>query len=369
MTVTRTFKPTTARLWDPSLSEKAIAVLMSGGVDSSTAASLLKDEGWQIIGVTMRMASVSDSSPKPIEDASRVCMYLDIPHYLVDLGEEFSQWVLEPFRRSYREGLTPNPCVDCNVHIKFGLVWEDVRRTFAVEHLATGHYARILEEGTRARLARANGRSKDQSYFLYRISRRLLPKIHFPLGQLTGKEQVRSLARAKGLPVAEKRESMDLCFLANENYRHLFESDSSDKRGLIVDSSGKVLAEHDGIENFTIGQRRGLGFAAGKPVYVTHIDPVDNRVVVGEFEEASSRRVLAANVNLHQEGSLESGTRFFGKIRSRGEPSPCTVSACSDSSLDVEFDTPQFAPTPGQHLVLYDADDIVVAGGVLLPSA
>lgn len=343
--------------------DKAVAVLMSGGVDSSVAAFLLKQAGCNPVGVTLLMGS--ESGVAPSEDAARVCSKLRIPHQTLDVRDAFASQVLQPFKNAYREALTPNPCVLCNVRIKFGMVWEMIRHQLGIERIATGHYARIVPSDTGCLLARAACSAKDQSYFLYRLPKSSPETILFPLGDMHSKDDVRALARTENLPVAEKPESMDLCFLAKGDYRSLFADEISSDKGQMLDANGNVIAEHQGIHNYTVGQRRGLGFAAGQPLYVTRINPVDNTITVGTLDEVTTTTVCAEDINVLLNEDIHPGARLRGKIRSRGEPLPCTVSRCSEDNLEVQFDNPQFAPTPGQHLVLYDDQDHVVAGGMI----
>ncbi|MCX7804597.1 MAG: tRNA 2-thiouridine(34) synthase MnmA [Planctomycetota bacterium] len=349
--------------------DRQIAVLMSGGVDSSVAAMLLKDAGWEAVGVTLVIPAAENcarSNPCCGAMVGKVCREIGIPHYYMDVKEEFRELVIDRFRRSYEAGMTPNPCADCNNEIKFGLAWDLIRREMGIERLATGHYARIVREGGRTLLSRATDRDKDQSYFLYGIRRERLERLHLPLGDIC-KGEVRELARRRGLSAAERPESQDLCFVGGEDYREAVgASGETHRKGPIVDSSGRVLGEHDGASRFTIGQRKGLRIPAREPLFVVAIRPETNTVVVGTRKEAERIRVTADRVNVLMPDRWRSGERLFGRIRSSGEPAPCTVSAASGEAVSVEFDEPCFAPASGQRLVLYDADGIVVGGGVIV---
>jgi tRNA-specific 2-thiouridylase len=254
--------------------------------------------------------------------------------------------------------------MDCNTFLKFDRVWNFLENTFGVRHLATGHYARIVDHDGVARLARADDRQKDQSYFLYGMARDRLSQLLLPLGSLS-KPQVRELARRHKLPVAQRPESMELCFAGEGNYRRALDPESDGRSGPILDLSGKVIGQHTGIANYTIGQRRGLGIAAGQPMYVVRINPIENSVTIGSIAEACRRRVTAERMNILSPDQLFSGAQLYGKIRSTGEPAGCVVVRLDERVISVDFDEPVFAPTPGQHLVLYDEQGRVVAGGTL----
>ncbi len=357
--------PPTLQPWtgDP---EKAVAVMMSGGVDSSVTALLLKQAGWDLVGLTMKIPTAERCDIRRSccgVEAAYVARDLGIPHYYLDVAEAFTQLVIEPFRRSYARGETPSPCIDCNTLFKFGLVWDFIEESFGIHRLATGHYARVLTTDSGARLARAADRKKDQSYFLYGISARRLPDLLLPLGELT-KPQVRDLARSARLPVARRPESMELCFAGEGDYRAALSADQH-QSGPILDMSGREIGRHTGIANYTVGQRRGIGIAAGKPLYVARIDAASNSITVGSWEEVSERRVRAREINVLVPEQLHTGAALLGKIRSQGEPSPCTVAELGDDRLTVDFDRPQFAPAPGQRLVVYNSEGHVVAGGVI----
>jgi tRNA-specific 2-thiouridylase len=348
----------------PSFGPKSVAVLMSGGVDSSVTAWLLRKSGWHVVGVTMNIPGTG-SSPGSCcgRDAASVALGLGIPHYTAFVEKEFEEIVVDPFVENYLRGRTPNPCADCNAFLKFGLLWKALEDAFGEVRIATGHYARIEREGNSFFLARGKNPVKDQSYFLYGIAAHRLPRLLLPLGGFS-KEEVRALAREARLPVAEKRESMEICFAGEGDYRRLLEGRSLPS-GLIVDEDGEPLGTHPGIAHYTTGQRKGLGIASREGLYVLRIDPGRNLVVVGPRERAFRRRVCACDVNILAPRLFGQGKRFFGKTRSRGEPLPCELLLGNGERIEALFDQPQFAPTPGQRLVLYDADGRVVAGGVI----
>jgi tRNA-specific 2-thiouridylase len=369
--------------WQPKRQiAQQIAVLMSGGVDSSAAAYLLKQQGWDVLGITMKVPLSTNTNKRTCcgADAAFVCSELDIPHYFVDVTEAFEEIIIKPFRQSYAGGQTPNPCVDCNTFLKFSLVWDFLEEKFGIHYLATGHYARVYKlgpEGTDGRvyLGRAKDKAKDQSYFLYGIASERLANLVLPLGELT-KGQVRSIAAGANLPVAEKSESMELCFAGEGDYRAVLpvrcsaSEDGTDaafnKPGDITDMQGNKISKHKGIANFTLGQRRGVGFAGGKPLYVGKIDAEKNTIALGTKDEVSSRTVRANQLNVLIPDELVVGGQFFGKIRSYVDSHPCKLIDVNENAMTVEFDQPQFAPCPGQRLVLYNTKDYIVVGGTII---
>ncbi|MEK7993640.1 MAG: tRNA 2-thiouridine(34) synthase MnmA, partial [Planctomycetota bacterium] len=355
------FEPSFAP-WEPrSEPSKRIAVLMSGGVDSSVAAHLLKEQGWDVLGITMKIPISCRTGSRGCcgADAALVCHELSLPHYFVDVTEPFEELIIERFRQSYAKGETPNPCVDCNTLLKFSLVWDFLEQTFGIRHLSTGHYARVIQTGGPARLGRARDRAKDQSYFLYGIAREKLAPLVLPLGEMT-KPEVRSVASRLGLTVAEKAESMELCFAGEGDYRAVLASTGTDRPGDITDMRGTKIGTHKGIANYTLGQRRGIGFAGGKPLYVGKICAQTNTIALGTREEVSFRTITATQVNTLIPDDMIAGSPMRGKIRSYGEPQPCRVVDADRTRLTVEFDEPQFAPCPGQRLVLYNGDDSII---------
>jgi len=330
--------------------------MISGGVDSSVAALLLNQSGWKVLGITMKIPiAESCTHPRPCcgVEAAVVCERLGIAHYFIDAAEAFERCVVGPFRDAYSEGLTPNPCLDCNTFLKFGVVWDFLEARFGITHLATGHYARVEHRGQAGHLVRAAQMERDQSYFLYGISRRRLPRLVLPLGGMT-KDAVRTLAREHGLPVADRQDSMELCFAGEGNYRRALLEDGEDRSGPILDTTGAEIGRHEGIFNYTLGQRRGLTIATGEPLYVIDISPDNNSITVGTRAQACRREVTAENVNVLIPELLHSDARLYGKLRSYGDPKPCIVKATANGTISVEFERPQFAPTAGQHLVLYD---------------
>ncbi|MHC4296021.1 MAG: tRNA 2-thiouridine(34) synthase MnmA [Planctomycetota bacterium] len=353
--------------WQPEKDiAQQIAVLMSGGVDSSVTAHLLRERGWDVLGVTMKIPVSCGTNVRGCcgADAAFVCNELNIPHYFVDVTKDFEELIIEQFRQSYARGETPNPCVDCNTFLKFSLLWDFIEEQFGISHLATGHYARVSVAGGRGYLSRAKDRAKDQSYFLYGIGAERLERFVLPLGELT-KEQVRSVARGLNLTVAEKAESMELCFAGEGDYRLALIGAEANREGDITDMQGNKIGTHKGIANYTLGQRKGIGFAGGKPLYVGRINAGANIIALGTRDEISFSTVKANRINTLIPEQLVVETRAFGKIRSYGDPAPCRITGAGDNEVTVEFDEPQFAPCPGQRLVLYDNADRVIAGGTI----
>ena len=357
--------------WEPAgPRDEAVAVMMSGGVDSSVTAAMLQRAGRDVVGVTMQIPSGLGPSCGGAElraccgtGASQIAGQLAIPHYFIDVRDEFRRRVIEPFRDAYRNGRTPSPCIDCNTHIKFGVVMELVREALGIEQVATGHYARISADA----LCAATDKQKDQSYFLYGIQRADLPRVLFPLGGQT-KDRTRELAAEYGLDLVDRTESVELCFADQGDYRKALGEDPDAGPGDVLDLDGNVVGSHKGISQVTIGQRGGLGIAGGVPLYVVEIDPESNTVVLGGREAACRRDVHARGLNVLAPEALAGEGRFLGKIRSRLDAAPCAVTELGGDRITVEFDKPEHGVCPGQHLVLYTDDDQVVAGGTITRS-
>ncbi len=365
-----TLMPPSFAPWKPKEEHsKQIAVLMSGGVDSSVSAHLLKENGWDVLGITMKIPVSCNINSRSCcgADAAFVCNELNIPHYFVDVTVPFEELIIERFRQSYAKGQTPNPCVDCNTLLKFSLLWDFLQKTFGISYLATGHYARVSETNGQVYLGRAKDKTKDQSYFLYGITSEKLARLVLPLGELT-KEKVRSIAAQLNLSVADKTESMELCFVGEGNYRQALDCAESNHFGDITDIEGNRIGTHKGIANFTLGQRRGVGFAGGKPLYVGRIDANTNTISLGTREEISYRVIETNQINTLVPEQLVVGKQMYGKIRSYGDPQSCELIEVSETQIAIEFDQPQFAPCPGQRVVLYDEREHVIAGGVIISS-
>jgi tRNA-specific 2-thiouridylase len=362
-----------------------VVVAMSGGVDSSTVAAVLQQQGHSVVGLTMqlwnqrRLPELQGHGPAQhrccslddVYDAKRVAQHLDFPHSVVNVEEQFEERVVRPFVDQYLAGRTPIACTNCNTDVKFEPLLR-MARQIGAERLATGHYARILysEQSGRWELLRARDPSKDQSYFLWGLSQEQLSRSEFPLGELT-KEEVRALARRVNLPVAEKPESMELCFVPKGSYVQFIEAYSQSQgaslnsgEGEIVTEDGAVVGRHNGVHQFTIGQRKGLGFAAGKPLYVLSIDPEKNRVVVGDDDALRSTTFETENVNWVSCEEPAQPLRANVKIRHKHEPAAATIEPLGAATARIIFDSPQRAITPGQGAAFYDGDRVLGGGWI-----
>jgi tRNA-specific 2-thiouridylase len=351
---------------------KTVCVAMSGGVDSSVVAGLLKREGYDVVGVTMQIWQESQRDPRhagccslgAVEDARRVARALDIPHYVVNFKDQFRRAVIDEFIEEYAAGRTPNPCVTCNREVKFQELAVKAEE-LGCAYLATGHYARIVEEDGRFLLKRAKSK-KDQSYALYTLSQEQMSKTLFPLGEMEDKDETRRLAKEFGLPVALKPDSQEICFVSDAGgYREFLKKNKPEmfEPGHLVDTAGNVLGEHEGVAGFTVGQRRGLGVAKGKPLYVVSIHPGENRVVIGDKDE-----VLQSEVRLKDvvwSGAAPGGAPIGveAKVRYNMEPRPAVL--YSEPEPRIVFGDPVHAVTPGQIAVAYSGDT-VMAGGTIL---
>ena len=345
--------------------KKKVLVAMSGGVDSSVAALLLKENGYAVTGVTMCLGIREDGERTrccgldAIDDAKHVCNQLQIPHFVFDFAKEMEEYVINKFTAEYQRGKTPNPCIDCNRYLKFGTLL-DKARGIGFDYLATGHYARIEKWGDTWHLMCPKDRIKDQTYFLYPIKKNDLSSLLFPLGSLN-KEEVRTLAKKADLHVAHKTESQDICFVTQGNYRRFFlEKDLSSVEGGIVDTAGNVLGRHRGIIFYTIGQRSGLRISAKAPLYVVEIDTRKNQVIVGEKKALQAKGLIAGDINLLTD---ELPGEAEAKIRYRKKPARCKISP-EGKNLKVVFKETQESITPGQAVVFYAGDE-VLGGGVI----
>lgn len=346
-----------------------IAVAMSGGVDSSVTAALLKQQGHEVIGITMSLfAPHGSDSSSPAHDAAIVAEHLGIPHHIADFAPDFSRLIIGDFIDEYRAGHTPNPCVRCNRYIKFGLLL-DKARELGADLLATGHYAikSVDADGTCHLRVAANSR-KDQSYFLYSLTQPQLQQVIFPLGVIENKDEVRRLAREFALPVAEKSDSQEVCFIPNDDYVSFLEGNAAlvAADGDIIHLDGRVVGRHHGTHRYTIGQRKGLGIAWSEPLYVTGIDAERNIVLVGE-----QQHVYAAGLHAEElSWVVEPETEEFAatcKIRYRHQPVDCRVRLLAEGACDLFFDQPQKAVTPGQALVFYRDGEVMGGGRIISP--
>ncbi len=343
---------------------KTVAVAMSGGVDSSVAAALLLEQGYGVVGVSLRLWEGRDLGPRNCSDhrgAEEVASVLGIPHTVLDQRGDFREAVVKPFARSYLEGATPNPCVACNREFKIErlLAWAEPR---GIDRVATGHYARVAHGRGGAELMRGADRNKDQSYFLFALSVRQLKRIAFPLGMLH-KDAVRAKARELGLPVAERPESQDICLGDHRAVVASLAGPGQLGAGEIVDSRGRVLGHHDGIHRFTVGQRRGLGIAAPLPLYVLRIDADARRVVVGPREELCTEVFTASRINWITPPP-EGETAAEVQIRYRSRPVPCTLRPLDDHTVEVRPTDPLPSVSPGQAAVFYRGDQVLGGGWI-----
>lgn len=348
-----------------------IMVGMSGGVDSSVAAALLLEQGHAVSGITMSLSRVptdpaqqSCFSNATIRDAQLVCNHLGIEHHVLDYADILTNLVIEPFAASYAAGHTPNPCVLCNRRLKFGHLLNTARE-LGFDAFATGHYARISHSDSEIILSRPSDANKDQTYFLHAIPSAALPHIRFPLADYT-KPQIRQYAHALGLPVASKPGSQDICFIPDGDYRSFIQPRIAPPHaGRFVNTQGKTLGTHSGVCNYTIGQRKGLGVTAPNPLYVVAINPTTNTIVLGEKHELFSQQLWAMDVNILVPKLPQ---RAMAQIRYRTTPKSCSVELNEQGVLQVLFDEPQEAITPGQSVVLYEGER-VLGGGVIQGTA
>jgi tRNA-specific 2-thiouridylase len=350
-----------------------IVVAMSGGVDSSVAAALLAEQGHDVIGLSMQLYDQTEGhhtfggccSIDDLHDARRVAAAINIPHYVVNFERQFDEQVVSNFVREYAAGRTPLPCARCNSDLKFATL-ADRARGLGAGAIATGHYARVERDETAGRflLKRGIDQAKDQSYFLFSLTQEQLAVARFPVGDRP-KDEVRQYARRRRLPVADKADSQEICFIPDHDYRSFVErtTDATGRAGVFVDEEGRVLGGHDGIHRFTVGQRKGLGLASrsGMPMYVLALRPDNQQVVVGPKTSLERTTLTASGVNWII-GEPARAIRVAAQIRHRHPAAPATAWSLGDARVEVVFDAPQIAVAPGQAVVLYD-DDVVIAGG------
>ena len=342
------------------MERKTVAIGMSGGVDSSVAACLLKDKGYNVIGVTLELLD-NEETKESIEDAKAICKKIDIKHYVCDLKEEFKEEIVQNFITAYKQGKTPNPCVLCNRLFKFGLFYKKALELGA-DYISTGHYARV--KNNRLMMSLADG--KDQSYFLCQIKKEILPKVLFPLNEFQSKEEIRTLARKYQLPVSEKKDSQEVCFIPNDDYKTFLKKNGQEEvEGKIILTDGTVLGNHKGLFNYTIGQRKGLNISYKEPLYVIQLDTKNNSLIVGTNNELFNQELTATNMNYLVEKEEFFKTKLFAKIRSRGNLEEVDTVTEEQNRLKIKFKDKLRAITPGQLIVFYNENKECLGGAYI----
>ena len=352
--------------------KKKVLLGMSGGVDSSVSAILLKEQGYEVIGITMNLWNNKKAGEEEISssafDAKKVCEKLEIEHHVIDFQNEFDKRVINYFCNCYKECKTPNPCIECNKYFKFGAMYEKAKE-LNCDYIATGHYAKIEFDNKYNKyvLKKSNAGKKDQSYVLYSIDKDLLDKIIFPLNEFEDKAQIRKIAEEHGLQIANKPDSEDICFIPDGDYKKFLEEKSDIKQnpGNIVHVNGRVLGKHNGLYNYTIGQRKGLGISNPVPLFVIGFNKERNEVIVGESDKLFSKELYVEDVNLLLINDIEEKMEVMAKIRYSAKEAKAYIYRVEDGKMKVEFEEPQRAITPGQSIVFY-IDDCVLGGGKII---
>ncbi len=340
---------------------------MSGGVDSSVSALLLKQSGYEVIGTTLELFRGSSCcNANTILDAKNICNQIGIAHFTYDFKDFFKEKIIDYFIDSYKNNLTPNPCVECNRFLKFGVMWEKAKE-LGCDYIATGHYAKVeySEKYNRYILKKANNLAKDQSYFLYQIKKEALSHIIFPLEDYSSKDDVRNKAKEASLGVSQKKDSLDICFIPDKDYKAYLINNNyvKVKPGNIILSNGTILGKHNGLFNYTIGQRKGLGIAYSEPLFVLGFDFNKNNLIVGTEKELYKKEIVITDVNLLLFDKIDDGSRFNVRVRYQGKDNKATLYNLGEK-IRIIFDEPIKSPTPGQSAVIY-LDDIVVGGGII----
>lgn len=349
------------------MTQGRVAIAMSGGVDSSVAAALLKEQGYDVLGIMMRLWAEEENrccTPQAVEDARQVASQLDIPFHVVDYQDEFRTCVVDYFIEEYSRGRTPNPCLACNRHIRFGMLLRHVRQLGA-SHLATGHYAQVGHRGDEYQLRMGVDGHKDQSYVLYRLGQEELGQVLFPVGAYT-KPQVRAMAHQQRLPVASRDESMELCFVTDDDYRRFLRERAPDaiRPGPILDTQGREIGQHQGLPFYTVGQRKGMGIAASQALYVIRLEPQRNALIVGPVQELGRTELIAESVHYVSGRPPKGPVRVQAKIRYKARLAEAIWSPADGDRAHVQFTDPLRDITPGQAVVAYQGDE-VVGGGII----
>ena len=351
------------------MEEKRVLLGMSGGVDSSVSALLLKEQGYEVVGTTMELfAGSSCCNTNTYIDAKNVCNQIGVPHFIYNFKDEFKKYVIDDFINCYSNCLTPNPCIECNKFMKFGLMYEKAKE-LGCEYIATGHYAKTeySEKYDRWVLKKSKAGKKDQSYVLWNIPKNLVEHVVFPLAGFESKDEIRKIAKENNLKTANKPDSEDICFIPDGNYKRFLEENSNLKprKGNIVHVNGTVLGKHNGLYNYTIGQRKGLGISYKEPLFVVGFNRAKNEVIVGEKEYIYKTEMIVKNINLLLVDKIEDSMRVSVKTRYSSKEEMATIEMVDDDTIKVVFENPVARITPGQSAVFY-LDDIVVGGGKIV---
>lgn len=345
---------------------KKVLLGMSGGVDSSVSALLLKEAGYEVIGVTLNLFPCTTCCS--YIDVKDVCRKIGIEHFIYDGVEDFEKHVIQDFISEYKQCRTPNPCIECNKYMKFGAMYEKAKE-LGCDYIATGHYAKIEWDDKYKQnvLKKSKADKKDQSYVVYNLPREMLDKVLFPLGDFTSKDQIRKIAEEHNLSVAHKSDSEDICFIPNKDYKAFLEnnSDIKAKQGNIVNLKGEKLGIHTGLYKYTIGQRKGLGISNPVPLFVVGFNQAKNELIVGEEKDLYKKELYVTDINLLLADKLEQPLKVNAKIRYAAKEAPATITQVEPNKIKVEFDQPQKSITPGQSVVFY-VDDVVLGGGKII---